>query len=386
MSDNDFLWRLQATAYDNSSVGMCVTDVNGVYMSVNEHYAKLFGYVANELVGTTYERIVRKSEFSKANKIYEEAIKKAGFESLAIGTRVKKNGHSIHVASEHKTFEMGGKIYMVTTVTDMTKQKELEKKHKLQEQMLIQQSKMAAMGEMISAIAHQWRQPLNALALTIQDVKMARHYGEMTDEYVESMISNAMAQIKFMSKTIDDFRNFFKPSKQKESFTLINAALDVVSLVSPQMKHFGISIEVYSPLEIEDEDPGEIFVHGYKNEIKQVILNLLSNAKDAILEKKETLDGEYVGEINVEIGLKKEHGKRYACLRVSDNGFGLNPDVIGRIFEPYFTTKDQGKGTGIGLYMTKMIIEQNMHGTIAASNGKNGGALFEIKLEEIGHL
>ncbi len=385
MAGKDFLLRLQAAAYDSSTAGICITDAGGVYVSVNEQYAKLFGYKVDELVGTTYERIVRKAEFSKAHKIYLEVIKKPGFESLAIGSRVKKNGHAVHVTSEHKTIEMNGKVYMVTTVTDMTKQKELEKKHKLQEQMLIQQSKMAAMGEMISAIAHQWRQPLNALALTIQDVKMARHYGEMTDEYVENMISNAMVQIKFMSKTIDDFRNFFKPSKQKENFTLINAALDVVSLVSPQMRHFGISVEVASPLEIEDEDPGEIFVHGYKNEIKQVILNLLSNAKDAILEKREALGGNFFGEINVEIGLKKEHAKRYAFLRVTDNGFGISQDVLHRVFEPYFTTKDQGKGTGIGLYMTKMIIEQNMHGTITASNGKNGGAIFEIKFEEIGH-
>ncbi|MDD3467019.1 MAG: HAMP domain-containing sensor histidine kinase, partial [Campylobacterales bacterium] len=191
--------------------------------------------------------------------------------------------------------------------------------------------------------------------------------------------------IKFMSKTIDDFRNFFKPNKHKENFTLTNAALDVVSLVSSQMKHLGISVEVYSPLEIEDEDPGEIFVHGYKNELKQVILNLLSNAKDAILEKREKGELDFVGEINVEVGLKKEKGKRYAFLRVVDNGGGMGDDTINRVFEPYFTTKDQGKGTGIGLYMTKMIIEQNMHGTITALNSKNGGAAFEIKFEESAH-
>ncbi|MDD3467738.1 MAG: PAS domain S-box protein, partial [Campylobacterales bacterium] len=235
MQKGNSLLHLKASAFDVSSIGMCITDEKGTYISVNEKYATLFGYTVDELIGLTYERVVRKSEFTKAHKIYEEAMKTPGFESMAIGTRVKKNGQAVHVASEHRTFEEDGKLYMLTTVTDMTKQKELEKKHKLQEQMLIQQSKMAAMGEMISAIAHQWRQPLNALAITIQDVKMAKHYGEMTDEYINDMVSGAMSQIKFMSKTIDDFRNFFKPNKHKENFTLTNAALDVVSLVSSQM-------------------------------------------------------------------------------------------------------------------------------------------------------
>jgi PAS domain S-box-containing protein len=383
MQQSESLLRLKAAAYNVSTAGMCITDENGIYVSVNEKYASLFGYAVDELIGTTFERLVRKTEFQKTNKIYENAIKSAGFESLAIGTRVKKNGHAVHVASEHRTFEEDGKIYMLTVVTDMTKQKELEKRQKLQEQMLIQQSKMAAMGEMISAIAHQWRQPLNALAIMVQDIKMAKHYGEMTDEYVGNMVSNAMNQIKFMSKTIDDFRNFFKPNKQKESFTLVSAALDVVSLVNSQMKHLGITVNVYSPLDIEGEDPGEIFIYGYQNELKQVILNLLSNSKDAILEKREKNKVDFAGEINVKVGLKKENGKKCAYLKVSDNGMGMGSDTISRVFEPYFTTKDQGKGTGIGLYMTKMIVEQNMHGVITASNAKDGGAVFEIVFDDI---
>lgn len=384
MQKDDCSICLKAAAFDASSAGMCITDGNGIYIDVNEKYAALFGYEIKELIGNSYEIVVRKSEFQKVHKIYKEAIKTKGFESIAVGTRVKKNGHSVHVASEHRTFEEGGNVYMLTVVTDMTKQKELEKKHKMQEQMLIQQSKMAAMGEMISAIAHQWRQPLNALGLTIQDIKMAKHYGEMTDEYINETIKNAMSQIKFMSKTIDDFRNFFKPNKHKEEFTLIDAALDVVSLVSSQMKHLGISIEVYSPLEIEDGDPGEIFIYGYKNELKQVILNLLTNAKDAILDRMQKDGADFAGEIRVEVGLKKENNKKYVFLRVADNGSGMSDETMHRVFEPYFTTKDQGKGTGIGLYMTKMIVEQSMHGAITVSNRKNGGVVFEISFEEGG--
>ncbi len=239
---------------------------------------------------------------------------------------------------------------------------------------------MTALSEMISAIAHQWRQPLNALGIMIQDVKIAKRFGELTDEYIQNFDTSAMAQIKKMSKTIDDFRNFFKPDKAKESFALIGATLDVVSLIGPQLENYNIKVNVYSPLDIDE--PGEVMIYGYPGEFKQLMLNMLSNSKDAIVEKKEK-DGEFDAFINVEIGVaKNSEQKKYAFVRLLDNGTGFKDDVLPRIFEPYFTTKEQGKGTGVGLYMTKMIIEQNMNGTITAANRKGGGAVFEIRFEE----
>ncbi len=238
---------------------------------------------------------------------------------------------------------------------------ELRKK----DQLLIQQSKMAAMGEMIGAIAHQWRQPLNALGLIVQDFKISYQLEDLNAEYIDKMTYEAMGQIRYMSKTIDDFRNFFRPDKPKAVFAIQNTILDVLKIVSSQLTVAKIQVKTTF-----DERP--MLVDGYENEFKQVVLNLITNAKDAILEKRGD-DGSGV----ISIGVYKESNK--AILTVGDNGGGIKESALGRIFEPYFTTKDQSKGTGIGLYMSKMIIEDNMNGLIFASN-IDGGAEFRVEL------
>lgn len=238
---------------------------------------------------------------------------------------------------------------------------ELRKKDKL----LIQQSKMAAMGEMIGAIAHQWRQPLNALGLIVQDFKISYQLDDLNAEYIDKMTHEAMGQIKYMSKTIDDFRNFFRPDKPKAVFAVQNTILDVLKIVESQLG--GAKIQVKT---VFDEKP--MLVDGYENEFKQVVLNLITNAKDAIVEKRGS-DGSGA----ISIGVHGEGNK--AILTVGDNGGGIKESALGRIFEPYFTTKDQSKGTGIGLYMSKMIIEDNMNGLIFASN-VDDGAEFRVEL------
>ncbi len=236
---------------------------------------------------------------------------------------------------------------------------ELRKKDKL----LIQQSKMAAMGEMIGAIAHQWRQPLNAIGLMIQDLKLSYQLNDLSDEYIEKITNDAMAQVRYMSKTIDDFRNFFRPDKPKAIFVLQDTIADVLKIASSQLNN--AKIEVITNLE---KTP--LKVDGYENEFKQVVLNLITNAKDAIVEK--------MGEGGkLEIGVFRDGAK--AVLTVTDNGGGIKEEALDKIFEPYFTTKDQGKGTGIGLYMSKMIIEDNMNGSIFAFN-VDGGARFQVEL------
>jgi signal transduction histidine kinase len=236
---------------------------------------------------------------------------------------------------------------------------EVRKKDKL----LIQQSKMAAMGEMIGAIAHQWRQPLNALGLMIQDLRLSYQLNDLNDEYMEKTTGDAMGQVRYMSKTIDDFRNFFRPDKPKAIFNIQETILDVLKIASSQLSNAKIEV-------ITDLDKTALKVDGYENEFKQVVLNLITNAKDAIVEKIN--DGG-----KLEIGVSRDAKK--AILTVTDNGGGIRDDVLEKIFEPYFTTKDQGKGTGIGLYMCKMIIEDNMNGSIFAFN-VDDGARFQVEL------
>jgi C4-dicarboxylate-specific signal transduction histidine kinase len=234
------------------------------------------------------------------------------------------------------------------------------------ERLLVQQSKMAAMGDMMGAIAHQWRQPLNALAITIQDIGLANDYNELTDDYIKSSILRCMNSIRFMSKTIDDFRDFFKPNKEMVNFEIKTVIDSTLSIVSAQLKSAGVKLEV----------SGDDFTtFGYPSEMSQVILNLISNAKDAVLDTKQRNGDEYEGCIWINTRKNGNEG----TVAVSDNGGGVPVHVIERVYEPYFTTKEQGKGTGIGLYMSKTIIDNHMNGRIEVVNN-DIGAVFSIIL------
>ncbi len=231
------------------------------------------------------------------------------------------------------------------------------------EKILLQQSKMAMMGEMIGAIAHQWRQPLNTLGLKIQDIDMAYKYKELTEEYIRDFKQSSMAIIQRMSKTIDDFRNFFRPNENKMDFSLEQAIEDAISIIGQQLKNHAITLTFHRE--------GEHTVSGYQNEIVQTILILLSNAQDILLDNnisKPTID--------ITVTAAEDNSIEVA---VQDNGGGVPEGIANRVFEPYFTTKEQGKGTGIGLYMAKEIVERQMGGKIYVEN-INGGARFVIEL------
>ncbi|KJU84218.1 PAS/PAC sensor signal transduction histidine kinase [Candidatus Magnetobacterium bavaricum] len=238
-----------------------------------------------------------------------------------------------------------------------------------QEYMLIQQSKLATMGEMIGAISHQWRQPLNAIALTVQDIQEAYYYGELNEEYIKSFTDTTMKQVRFMSKTMDDFRNFFKPSKEKVQFDVKSNIEELLSMFGQLFKKSDVDISVIC-------EPDTILLSdGYPNEFKQVILNILNNAKDAIISKRQT-DDKMQGLIEINIG--NNEAKNKIILSMQDNGGGIPLSIIDNIFAPYYTTKGN-TGTGIGLYMSKTIIETNMGGSLTVRN-VDGGAEFMITL------
>ncbi len=243
------------------------------------------------------------------------------------------------------------------------KVKEIREKDKA----LLQQSKLAIMGEMIGAIAHQWRQPLNALALNIQLLEDKAENGELTQEEIEKFVEKSMETINFMSKTIDDFRNFFKKDKEQTIFNLKEAIEKTIDLQKAQLENRGIKI-------VTNLD--EVKIKGFKNEFMQVILNLISNARDAIEERRKK-DPKLNGVIEIKLTKKKD----LVQIIVRDNGGGIDKNIIDRIFEPYFTTKEDDKGTGIGLYMSKNIIER-IGGKIKVKNSKNGAEfIIELRTE-----
>ncbi len=243
--------------------------------------------------------------------------------------------------------------------------KELRKK----DETMIQQTKLAEMGEMLGAIAHQWRQPLNALALNIQMLEDMAFSGELDEKSIEEFIEKNMETIRFMSKTIDDFKNFYRTDKEKRLFDLKSAIEETIALQKPQMEARNIKIET-------DLEEG-VEIYGYKNEFKQVVLNLISNARDAIEQRDSEEDG-FVGKI--EVVLEKSSDADIAIVKIGDNAGGVPEEIKNRIFDPYFTTKEEGKGTGLGLHMSKMIIEQKLGGDLRYVEMEEG-AVFEIVLK-----
>ena len=219
--------------------------------------------------------------------------------------------------------------------------------------LMIQQSRLAAMGEMIGNIAHQWRQPINALNLVLMNIGDAYQYNELTKEFLEKQINKGERLVEAMSGTIDDFRNFFKSEHERETFDVNDAVQETINIVEASCRSHNIALEV--------NDSTPLKIQGFPGQYRQALLNIIGNAKDAIIERK-------VSQGKIAISLTRQVDK--VLVTISDNAGGISEEVIDKIFDPYFTTRPQGNG--IGLYMTKMIVENNMHGNLKVRNSKDG--------------
>jgi len=226
------------------------------------------------------------------------------------------------------------------------------------DQVMISQGRQASMGEMVGNIAHQWRQPLNALAMVLGNIKSAYQYDELTPEYLDKTVENGNRLLQKMSSTINDFSRFFRPNKEVVLFSACEQISQAVALVETGLKCSNIAITL--------ETPEDVMLTGFPNEYSQVLLNILSNARDAIEEAG-------VAEGSITVRLYNEDND-FGVVSVSDNGGGIPSEVIEKVFDPYFSTKKVG--TGIGLYMSKMIIERSMNGTIEACNRADGAELL----------
>ncbi|NQY93548.1 MAG: HAMP domain-containing histidine kinase [Campylobacteraceae bacterium] len=235
-------------------------------------------------------------------------------------------------------------------------------KQQEQESILLHQSKHAMMGEMIENIAHQWRQPLSALSLINSNIYMFYELGELDDAFMKKSLAKTELLIQSMSETIDDFKNFFKVKKTKKNFSLEESVRKTVHLAQSTLDHHQIKITY----EIQNSP----VVYGFPNELLHAILNIIFNAKDALIEQN-ILDPK----VNIIISSNESFG----FIKIQDNAKGIPLEILDNIFNSYFTTKDEDKGTGIGLYMSKLIVEQNMQGKLEATNIKEG-AQFLIQI------
>lgn len=386
------------------------------YLWVSPAYARWLGRLPDEMIGRTVEEIVGRESYEVLNPYIQQVL--TG-ERVRFEAKIKYRGKLQWITAIYTPIQEEDNLPngWVAVVTDITETKELElalqqakellekrvaertaeldstviqlreeiverkkTEHALKEesrqlsialqelqekeQLLIQQSRTAAMGEMLGFIGHQWRQPLNSLGLIIQELSISFEMGDLTQEHLDWSTGNAMQIIRHMSQTIDDFRNFFKSNKEKVRFKINDVLLKTIKLA--EVSFFQ---ELDLPMDITGQED-DVVAEGYPNEYSQVILNILHNARDAALERK-------VEQPRISIRIFKE--KEKAVMTIADNAGGIPEKNLDKLFDSYFTTKDPDKGTGIGLFISKIIIEKNMGGSLTVRN-IGDGAEFRIEV------
>lgn len=238
------------------------------------------------------------------------------------------------------------------------------KEAKQKDKKILEQGKLARIGSMISMIAHQWRQPLSELSGILMELETATRFKKVNDNHILSALEKSDNMIQFMSNTIDDFRDFYKPDKIKEDFLISKSCKSAINIINATLKNFQIKLNI----NIQNDKK----IHGYPTEFAQVILNIISNAKDILVEKRIK---------NPKIDLDISTQAALCFITIKDNAGGVSEENLDLIFDPYFSTKDSSKGTGLGLYISKLIIERNMGGELSVSNDEKG-AIFKIVIAE----
>jgi C4-dicarboxylate-specific signal transduction histidine kinase len=264
---------------------------------------------------------------------------------------------SVRVASSYEELQRLNEELEVRVQEEVQKNRDKDK-------VLFQQARLASLGEMIGNISHQWRQPLNNLGLVMQKYKIVYEHGKVDQAFIQEQDHKGKQLIQFMSQTIDDFKNFFKPDKEKRAFNIVQGIQETYTILETTFERKDIHFTINATNDT-------IEAVGFPNEFQQVILNLIKNAVD-VLEELEQESKEIVVTV-----IQKD---TFVEVIVEDNGKGIAEDTLDKVFDPYFTTKHQSVGTGLGLYMSKAIIEEHMEGSIHVFNNEKGGASFVIKL------
>lgn len=342
--------------FESANDAIFIHDTRAMMLAVNSKALEQLGYKHPDLMSMTINQVESEEEARHA----PERLTRL----MAQGYLTYETVHQRHDGSPVPT-EVSARLILwerqlaiMSICRDITERKQ------------IHQSRLAAMGEMVSAIAHQWRQPLATLGMIIQRAHAVASMQGLTPAYLDEFKVNSMRQIRYMSETIEEFSKFYRLEKQKEPFSPLSCINDATKLFESQFTRSGIIVNIQS------EDCDEMLVNGFSNEFKQVILNLMGNARDAILERRNSNGEPEKGHIGIQITAS---GDSAMVIDISDNGCGIPPEVAPRIFAHYFTTKEKSGGTGIGLYMSRMIIEDHLEGHLRLMQGHEG-ATFRIEL------
>ncbi len=337
-------------------------DEKGVIVDSNSKFCSLLKLDCENIYGKKIEDFIDNRNVRKIirilNKYKENTEENYEFKYFDDSLRKK-----IYLVKQEKFEDKNTKKEgLVTIFTDITKEKEIAIEKQRNKQFIIQQSKLAEIGEIFSSIAHQWKAPLVEITAIAQELFYTKSYKEIKED--DSFVSDIMKQVNYMTTTINDFQKFIMPSNKKVEFNVKEAIKSMLEIVNHNMKYNNIKIDV------NVQKNSNLNILGYKNEFMQSVLNIVNNAKDT-LKKNDYKDRK----IDIKV-FNNEEDKLFITLE--DNGGGIPKEHINKIFDSYFTTKENGHG--IGLYMSKMIIEDKMGGEISVKN-INDGAMFTIKLD-----
>lgn len=325
----------------------------------NKAMADRLGLTTNECVGITCFKAVHGTDEAPPYCPFRQVL--ADRQGHAVEMREDRLCGDFLMSATPLFSKDGMLLGGVVVARDITDIKKAEESLRQNDRIMMQQSRQAAMGEMIGNIAHQWRQPLNVLGLYIQQLLFYYNQGEFSKELLEKNTDECINLINHMSRTIDDFRDFFKPEKEKTTFDVNQVIRQTISLIEESFRSQNISIVMHL-----EED---LWVNGYPNEYAQVIMNIIVNARDAA--------SELVAD-NARIIVKSFREAHKAVVTITDNAGGIPVELFDKIFDPYFTTKGPDKGTGIGLYMAKNIIETGMNGKLTARNTGDGAEFMIV--------
>ena len=335
-------------------------NVEGKFLGCNTSFTSLVNCSRDEVIGKTAFDFFPLPIATKNTLIDQELLNtfSTSTSEFTFYTTSNEMKHIILNKAVYKNIDgsVGGIVCIMDDITERIQQK----------QFLIQQSKLAEMGDMIAAIAHQWNEPLVELSALVQDIQTSYLLKELKDKNVKEFVNDSMVQIKYMSKTLTDFRNFLKPSTKKQLFSISKALTEINEIIGKQVFYSNIKMNFNYKNKNE-----ELLIYGYENEFKQVLLNIINNAKNKIVENCLPLNKK--GNININI----KRCSTFNTIEIIDDAGAIDEKVINSIFDPYFTTKQDGMG--LGLYMAKVIIEEKMRGSITVRNDENH-VIFTIKL------
>ncbi len=355
---------------ENAPVIIFWKDKNGTYKGSNTHFLELMNIKnKDELIGKRDSDFnINENEDYMNDDILIMSNKKPKLNYIETITTQDSNIRTLNTSKVPLIDENHNVIGILGVINDITDELETKKQIALQEQLLIQQSKLASMGEMIANIAHQWRQPLSVISSSATGIKLQKEFGILDENAEIKALETINENAQYLSNTIDDFRNFFKKSKVKNFVNLNNLFEKTLKLILARLKNKEINI-INNSNDIEFET--------YESEMIQVIMNLINNSIDAFENKNH----------DKFIFLETQKTEYNILIKIKDNAGGIDKNILDRIFEPYFTTKESKQGTGIGLYMCNEIIVKHLNGKIFVTNesfeyenNQYKGSLFTIEL------